>query len=373
MKTSFFCHELLLLLPLIGAVEALSDCSHMTCELEKHTCSRYRLQQLEPEARCFGVWAMCERHDCVKTTAFEHGRWISDEAEEAWSNLQALCPHFAAHLLLQRSQYGVKSDECDGRTFTTIRVNHHKNERYCAGSGGGGGHRCAMGFLSGDTTRCECGQLLPKPDIIYSFKGAGHDGAIVSGGEGPVLYGGKHAGATLVSLSLKLAGHLPESRGEAVDVSRRVVSFRYTLSDGTVFGTGDDALGVPQIFAWTIDHTGALVGSAHARVVFLDGGVEGAVDFEGSRATNFIVDSSTCAASKGVVYSATSHAAHAAAVAACGAEVRSVWDRRGGHAGGHGTISITNDECSATRTAPPGSGCASGAMHVPIRVQKTSA
>ena len=38
-----------------------------------------------------------------------------------------------------------------------------------------------MGFLSGDMTRCECGQLLPKPDIVYSFKGAGAEwmGAVV--------------------------------------------------------------------------------------------------------------------------------------------------------------------------------------------------
>jgi hypothetical protein len=270
--------------------------------------------------------------------------------------------------MLQRSQYGAKSDECDGREFTSIRVVHHKDEKYCTAARGGGGHRCAMGFLSGDKTRCECGQLLPKPDVVYSFRGADASGAITAaGGAGPVLYGGAHAGATLASLSIKLAGHLPEAVGEAVDVARRVVSFRYTLSDGSVFGSGDDALGTPQIFAWTVDHTGALVGSAHVRVVFLDGGVEGSANFAGGKATNFIVDSSTCAASRGVSYSSatSSSAQQSAAVAACGAEVKSVW----GNAGGHGTISITNDECSASRTGAPGSGCASGAMHVPIMVK----
>lgn len=79
----------------LAAASALSDCSHVSCKQETHTCSRYRLQQLQPEAKCFGVWAMCERHDCVKTTAFEHGRWKSEEQENAWRNLKALCPMFA--------------------------------------------------------------------------------------------------------------------------------------------------------------------------------------------------------------------------------------------------------------------------------------
>ena len=42
-------------------------------------------------------------------------------------------------------------DECDGRSFQSIRVYHDKIETNCRE-----GHRCGMGIVSGDHSKCEC-------------------------------------------------------------------------------------------------------------------------------------------------------------------------------------------------------------------------
>lgn len=59
-------------------------------------------------------------------------------------------------------------EECDGRTFKSLRVYHHGLETNCLSTG----HACAMGAVSGDTTKCECGPRPVATKLLLPYESA---------------------------------------------------------------------------------------------------------------------------------------------------------------------------------------------------------
>jgi hypothetical protein len=71
-----------------------------------------------------------------------------------------------------KSQYNswtaASRENCDGRTFKSIRVYHHGLETNCLSTG----HQCSMGALSGDKSKCECGPSSAPVHMLLPYETA---------------------------------------------------------------------------------------------------------------------------------------------------------------------------------------------------------
>jgi hypothetical protein len=104
-------------------------CSHVHCKIEEHQCSRFGSSHFPRTGHIGGV---------------AHG--VGDGAVHVDAIIKGM----------------FNAEECDGRTWRSIRVFHHGREHQCATSRGG--HMCATGAVSGDKTKCECKPRTPVPD-----------------------------------------------------------------------------------------------------------------------------------------------------------------------------------------------------------------
>ena len=346
----------------VALARAVNDCSHITCRHEVHRCTAFSFDTRASDA-CHTQWQACKQHKCWRdhsSEAYKNLFECDDAYRVAQGGWNAPKHSTIVHQVMVAHTTGTVdgfADECDGKkSHSSIRVFHHKDEATCSQDGLAGGHRCGMGLLSGDKSLCECGTFHAKPDLVYTFRGAAANGEAQVGGLGPVLYAG-HDGAHLEVLNISVAGLLPP-HGTVRDVAAQITRFRYRLSDGTLFGSGDDALGTPQVRHWTVDSEGRLAGSAYVRVVFTPSdNVEGMIpSFMGSKATSFIVDSRNCGAGDGSAVCPTVHSSFGAAAGRLTTSLSSF------------AISITNGACSTDLSAVPGSDCSSGANEVPMQL-----
>ena len=120
-------------------------------------------------AFCDMVYCRHEEHKCAKfnkdmMTWASPSKWITEFTEIELMDQ----PH---------DRKGFDPEECNGNTRRSVRVYHHRDESRCTKLHGG--HRCGVGLISGDMTKCECG---PK----FDTKPLHHAITRLNGGEGVV-------------------------------------------------------------------------------------------------------------------------------------------------------------------------------------------
>jgi hypothetical protein len=141
-------------------------CSHLTCKHEQHTCF-------------FG----------------RHQSWRGGEQSHADFDYNGHDSKFQL--------------QCDGRVFQSIRVYHAGEETNCRD-----GHKCGMGVVSGDKTKCECKSIEP----VTAPKEQTRESVVPR-----AIMGMQTATAAIQALDLHAATHTCLSAG---DVSTFTVAYR---------------------------------------------------------------------------------------------------------------------------------------------------
>lgn len=109
-------------------------CDMVFCRHEEHKCSKYNRDKM--------TWAA-------------PSMWISELTEIELMDQ----PH-------RRSDFD--SEECNGGTRRSVRVYHHRDETRCTKQNGG--HRCGVGLVTGDKTKCECGPKFSTKALHYNVQ-----------------------------------------------------------------------------------------------------------------------------------------------------------------------------------------------------------